>query len=120
MNDFHAKLLREDIELLIGDELLNFFRGLTGDFFVLDGTAANINQSLLGKMGNQTRIRAVLDDRRRPRLRPLGNHPAQIHVTPVQRHLLRRGIDGMFVRIPQLDRGVDVKHAFFVTPRENF
>jgi len=63
---------------------------------------------------------AVIEHGRRTGHGPLGNHLAQVHVAPVERHLLRRGIDGMLIRIPEFHRGVDVEHAFFVAPSEDF
>jgi len=120
MNHLHAELLRELVEFQFRDQLPDFVGGLAGDFLVLDGTVADVNQPLLGEMGNQTGIRAVFDDRRGAGLRPFGNHLPKIHVPPVKRHLLRRGALGIFIRVPQLDRRVDVEHAAVVAPLEEF
>ena len=62
----------------------------------------------------------MLQHRRGPGLRPLRRHPAQVHVAPVQRHLLRRRVQRILVRIPQFHRGVDVEHAVVMAPLENF
>ena len=59
-------------------------------FLSLMSAVADVNQALLGEMRDETGIGAVLQHRRRAGLGPLGGHAADVHVPPVQRHLLRR------------------------------
>ena len=71
-------------------------------------------------MRNQTGIRAVFENRCRAGLRPLANHLPKVHVPPVKGHFLRRCALGIFIRIPQFHRRVDVKHAAVMAPLEDF
>ena len=91
-----------------------------GDFFVLDGAVADVNEALLGEMRDEAGIGAVFEHRRRAGLGPFAGHAADVHVPPVERHLLRRRALGVFVGVPQLDRRVDVEHAAVVAPLEDF
>ena len=71
-------------------------------------------------MRDEAGVCAMFQHRRRAGLRPFANHLPKVHVPPVKRHLLRRSALRVFIRIPQLDRRVDVKHAFVVAPLQKF
>ena len=62
----------------------------------------------------------MFDHRRRPRLTPLGDHPAQIHVAPVEGPLGRVFVGGSSVRVPEFHRSIDVEDAPVVAPLHDF
>ena len=64
-------------------------------------------------------IGAMLEHGGRPRLVPRGDHAPQVHVPPVERSLGRMLLLGPGVRIPELDRRVDVEHAAVVAPLQD-
>ena len=51
-----------------------------------------------------------------PGSRPAGRQPADVHVPPVERSLGGMLAVGVAVRVPDLDRRVDVEHAVVVAP----
>ena len=119
MDYLDAKRHGHAIELLPGDELAQLVGGFALDFPVLDGAIADVQQALFGEVRNEAGVGAVLDYHCGSGLGPFGCHAAEIHLPPVERHLLRRRALGVLVRVPQLDGGVHVEHAAVVAPLED-
>ena len=64
-------------------------------------------------------IGAVFEDGGGPRLAPAGRHAADVHVPPIERPLGGMLVRGAGVRVPDLDRRVEVEHAAIVAPLED-
>ena len=107
------------VEAALGDAALDLLGPAPLDLAVGDQALADVDQALLGEVRDQAGVGAVLDHRRRPLLLPLGGHPPDVHVAPVERALGRMLVGPAGVRIPQLGRGVDVEHAVVVAPLQD-
>ena len=88
-------------------------------FLSVRSALGDVEQPLLGEVGDQARIGPVLEHRGRPRLVPAGDHSPHVHVPPVERPLGRVLLLRPGVRVPDLDRRVDVEHAVVVAPLDD-
>ncbi|OIR04280.1 hypothetical protein GALL_134800 [mine drainage metagenome] len=119
VDDLHPQRLGEQVELPVLDQLADLL-GLFGLQLLLgDRGQSDVDQALLGEMRDQTGIRTVFDHRRGALLLPLGGHPAEIHVTPVERALGRMLVGRARIRVPELHGGVDVADAAVVAPLQD-
>ena len=71
-------------------------------------------------MADQAGVGSVFDHRRWPGLAPLGDHPPQIHVAPVEGPLGGVLVVGSGVGIPELHRRVHIEDAPVVAPLHDF
>ncbi len=71
-------------------------------------------------MADQARVGSMFQHCRRAGGVPVGNHSPQIHMPPVECQV--RGVSplGVFVRIPEFDRRIEIEHAMVVAPADDF
>ncbi len=119
MDDLDPELLRQGVELAVGDELGDLLRLPALQLAVGEQALADVDQALLGEMRDEARVGAVLDYGGRALDLPLREQAAQVHLAPVKRLGRRLVIRQALIRVPQLGGGVDVAHAVVVAPLED-
>ena len=116
VNDLDAELAREVVELQGLRVVRDLLRLRARELPLGQRPVGDVQKALLGEVADQARVGAVLEHGRRPGLLPGGHHPAQVHVTPVERPLGRVLVPGPRVRVPELHRRVEIQDAVVVAP----
>ena len=113
-----AELMGQVVELLGGDEVLERLGLPALDPLLGQGGSRDVEETLLGEVGNEAGVGPVLDHGGRALLLPFAVHLAHVHVAPVEgalsRVLLAPGIG-----VPDLDGGVDVEDAVVMAPLQD-
>ena len=120
MNHLDAELLGQVVKVPRLGVVSDLLRLRPAEFLFRQRLLRDVQQRLLGEMADQAGVGSVFDHRRRPRLAPLGDHPPQIHVAPVEGSLGRVLVVGSSVGIPELYRRVHIEDAPVVAPLHDF
>ena len=116
VDHLHAELVGEVVEGARPSELADLLPLPAGELPLLEAAHGDVEEGLLREMADEAGIGAMLENGRRAGRAPVGDHPPQVHVAPVERQFVGLRRYRMLVRIPHFDGGVEIEHPLVMAP----